>query len=62
MCGLVKWQLDTKQISKSKLILQYLSEFTHLVVPRTCFGRKEGLEIKFAVHEISRKENGAFFL
>ena len=39
-CGLVKWRLEIKEKSKLRQILQFgppLSDFTHLVVPCTCF-------------------------
>ena len=39
VCGLVKWRLEIKEKSKLRQNLQFcppLSDFTHLVVPRTC--------------------------
>ena len=46
VCGLVKWQLEIKKKSKLRQILQFcppLSDFTHLVVPRTCFSTSDFL-------------------
>ena len=46
VCGLGKWQLEKKEKSKLRQILQFcppLSDFTHLVVPRTCFYKHQYL-------------------
>ena len=53
VCGLVKWRLEIKEKSKLRQILQFcppLSDFTHLVVPRTCFkayNSKENVNFKW---------------
>ena len=42
-CGLGKWELEIKEKSKLRQILQFcppLSDFTHLVVPRACLVRQ----------------------
>ena len=47
VCGLGKWQLEKQEKSKLRQILQFcppLSDFTHLVVPRT-FSQKDRFEI-----------------
>ena len=49
VCGLGKWQLEIKEKSKLRQILQFcppLSDFTHLVVPRTCSKRSQGMSVK----------------
>ena len=48
--GLGKWQLEKKEKSKLRQILQFsppLSDFTHLAVPRTCFFIKAVFKVSY---------------
>ena len=61
--GLGKWQLKKKEKSKLRQILQFcppLSDFTHLVVPRTCYYKNLPFMSPVPVFDYHMKNNKNF--